>query len=170
MRINWYKYQSKVTIQTRNRYLDYLIDPSFQGVNRLFVLSILDGTIRAGNRRYFLPVLKIKDYNAVIDEKKLFDQPVKSDKRTYDIKKIATAQGNDYTVGCLLDYLYFKDHYKIIVIDLSKQQALDANPKVIQQIDITGNLNSKAGATMFFIIEEAEEIFLDFSQGTVKVL
>ena len=71
---------------------------------------------------------------------------------------------------CLLDYLYFKEHYKLISIDLSKQQALDTGPKAIQQINFTGNLDGAAGATMFFIIEEAKEIILDFSQGTVKVL
>ena len=59
-----------------------------------------------------------------------FDQPVKSDRRTYDnVRKIATGQGDDYTTGCLLNYPYFKDHYNMIAIDLSKQQALDADPK-----------------------------------------
>ena len=59
-----------------------------------------------------------------------FDQPVKSDRRTYDnVRKIATGQGDDYTTGCLLNYPYFKDQYNMIAIDLSKQQALDADPK-----------------------------------------
>ena len=107
----------------------------------------------------------------MVDGKNVFDLPVKSDMRTYDnIQKIETGQENDYTTGCLLDYLYFKDHYKMITINLSKQQALQADPKAIQQINFTGNLNNRAGATIFFIIQEAKERILDFSQGTVKVL
>ena len=100
-----------------------------------------------------------------------FDQPIKNDLKTYDnIRKIATGQGDDYTTGCLLDYPYLKKNYKLIAIDLSKQQKLDADPKVIQQINFTGNLDRAEGATMFFIIEEAKETVLDFSKGTVKVL
>ena len=91
--------------------------------------------------------------------------------KTYEnIRKIATSLGDDYTTGCLLDYSYFKDHYKMIAIDLSKQQALDADPRAIQQINYTANLDRLGNTTMFFIIEEAKEIVLDFSQGTVKVL
>ena len=91
--------------------------------------------------------------------------------KTYEnIRKIATGQGGDYTTGCLLDYSYFKNHYKVIAIDLSKQQALDAYPKAIQQINFTANLDRNGNRTMFFIIEEAKETVLVFSQGTVKVL
>ena len=91
--------------------------------------------------------------------------------KTYkNIRKINTGQGDDYTTGCLLNHSYFKDHYKIITIDLSKQQALDADPKAIQQINFTGNLERARNITMFFIIEEGKETVLNFSQGTVKVL
>ena len=69
----------------------------------------------------------------------------------------------------MLDYSYFKDHYKIIAIDLSKQQALDADPGAIQQINFTANLDRQGNTTVFFIIEEAKETVLNFSQGTVKV-
>ena len=79
-------------------------------------------------------------------------------------------QGDDYTTGCLLDYPYFKKHYKLIAIDLSKQQTLDADPKAIQQINFTGNRDKAEGSTIFFIIEEVKETVLDFSEGTVKVL
>ena len=72
-----------------------------------------------------------------------------------------------YTTGCLLDYPYLKDYYKMIAIDLSKQQPLDADPRAIQKINFTANLD-RAGNTMF--IEEAKESVLDFSQGNVKVL
>ena len=107
----------------------------------------------------------------MIDGKNFFDQPINSDLKTYEnIRKIATGQGDDYTTGCLLDYSYFKDYYKMIAIDLSKQQVLDADPRAIQQINFTANLDRAGNTTMFFIIEEAKETVLDFSQGTVKVL
>ena len=74
------------------------------------------------------------------------------------------------TTGCLLDYHYFKIQYKLIAIDLSKQQKLNADPKAIQQINFAGNLTGGEGASMFFIIEEAKEKVLEFSKGTVRVL
>ena len=107
----------------------------------------------------------------MIDGKNVFDQPINNDFKSYEnIRIIAAGQGDDYTTGCLLDYPYFKDHYKMIAIDLSKQQALDADPRAIQQINFTANLDRAGNTTMFFIIEEAKETVLDFSQGTVKVL
>ena len=107
----------------------------------------------------------------MIDGRNFFDQPINSMNKTYEnIRKIATGQGDDYTTGCLLDYTYFKKYYKMIAVDLSKQQALDADPKAIQQINFTANLDRAGNTTMFFIIEEAKETVLDFSQGTVKVL
>ena len=109
----------------------------------------------------------------MIDGKNFFDQPINSDLNTSENnRKIAAGQGDDYTTGCLLDYSYFKDHYKMIAIDLSKQQALDADPRAIQQINFTANLNRVVFMiiTIFFITEEAKETVLDFPQGTVKVL
>ena len=100
-----------------------------------------------------------------------FDQPINSMNKTYEnIIKISTSQGDDYTTGCLLDYSYFKENYKLIAIDLSKQQELDADPRAIQEINFTANLEKAGNTTMFFIIEQAKETVLDFSQGTVKVL
>ena len=85
-------------------------------------------------------------------------------------KKIATTgQGDEYKTGCLLDYPYFKKNYNLNTIDLSKQQKLDANPKAMQQINYTGNLNRAVDAKMFFITEETKETVLDFSKETVKV-
>ena len=70
----------------------------------------------------------------MIDGQKLLDQPVKNALRIYNnVRRIMIGQGDDYTTGCLLDYLYFKENYKLIVIDLSKQQALDADPKANQK-------------------------------------
>ena len=77
---------------------------------------------------------------------------------------------DDYATGCLLDYSYFKENYKMIAIDWSKEQALDTDPRAIQQINFIANLNIAGNTTMFFITEEAKETVLDFLQGTVKVL
>ena len=126
---------------------------------------------RTSNKRYYIPNVEIKGYNVMIDGKNVFDQPVKNYKIPYEnIRKIAAGQGDDYTTGCLLDYSYFKDHYKLTATDLSKQQALDADLRAIQQINFTANLDTEGNTTMFFIIEEAKETVLDFSQGTLKVL
>ena len=84
-----------------------------------------------------------------------------------NIRKNFTGQGDDYTTGCLLGYSYFKNCYKMIAIDLSKQQWLDADTRAII---FTANLDRDGNKTMFFIIEEAKKTVLDFSQGTVKVL
>ena len=143
-----------------------------QGVNRLFVLSFENEDGRTSHSTYYLPKVEIKDYNVMIDGRNFFDQPINSMTKTYEknIRKISTGQGDDYTTGCLLDHSYFNENYKMIVIDLSKQQALDADLRAIQQINFTANLERAEGATMFFIIEQAKETVLDFSQGTVKVL
>ena len=111
----------------------------------------------------------------MIDGKNFFVQPVKNKLRTYDnIRKIATGQGDDYTTGRQLDYNYFNNYNKVIGIDLNNQQALDVDPKAMQQINFAGNLNRgedlNDNTIMFFIIEEAKETISDFSQGTVKVL
>ena len=91
--------------------------------------------------------------------------------RTYDnIWKIATGQRDDYTTGCLLDYNHFNKHCKMMLIDLSNQQALDSDPKAIQQSNFAGNLERDEEATVVFIIEEAKETILDFLQGTVNGL
>ena len=169
--INWNKYESNIKTFAQNRYLNHLINPSFQGVNRHFVLSFENEDYRTSHSTYYLPKVEIKDYNVIINGKNIFDQPINSNIKTYEnIRKIATGQGDDYTTGCLLDYFYFKDHYNMIAIDLSKQQALDADPRAIQQISFTANLDRVGNTTMFFIIGETKETVLDLSQGTVKVL
>ena len=126
-------------------------------------------------RKYYLQPVEIKDYNVMIAERKFFHRPGKIKLIRFDnIRKIVIGQGDDYTTGCLLHYNYFNNYYKMIAIALSKQQELDADPKAIQQINFTGNLNrdekKNDDIIMFFIIEEAKETILDFSLGTVKVL
>ena len=112
----------------------------------------------------------------MINRQNVFDQQVKNDMRIlnitiweYNIRKIATGQREDYTTGCLLDYPYSKQHYKVIAIGLSKQQALGADEKAMQQISFTWNLEWDE-ITIFFIIEEAEDTILDFSQSAMRVL
>ena len=107
----------------------------------------------------------------MIDGRKIFDQPINSITKTYEnIRKIATDQGDDYTTGCLLDCSYLKENDEIIATDLSKQQALDPDPRAIQQINFRANLDRDGNTTLFFITEKAKETVLDFSQGTAKVL
>ena len=110
-----------------------------------FALSFKDDDGRESCEQYYLPTVEIKDYNIMIDK------PIKNDLKTYDnIRKIATGQGDDYTTGCLLDYPYFKTYYNLIEIDLSKQSTLDADPKVIQQINFAGNLERQQKVQQFF--------------------
>ena len=169
--INWNKYLSKPELLAQSPNLNHLVEPSFQGINRLFVLAFENDNNRISDDEYYFPTVEIKDYNIVINGENFFDQPMKNNKITYDnIRKIATGQGDDYTTGCLLDYPYFKDTYKMIAVDLSKQQALDADPRAIQQINFTANLDRAENTRVYFILEEAKETILDFSQGTVKVL
>ena len=169
--INWNKYLSKPELLAQNPNLKHLVEPIFQGVNRLFVLAFENDDDRTSDDQYYLPTVKIKDYNIMINGEKFFDQPIKNNKVTYEnIRKIATGQGGDYTTGFLLDYSYFADTYKMIAVDLNKQQALDTDPRAFQQINFTANLDTAGNTRIYFILEEAKETILDFSQGTVKVL
>ena len=119
--INWNKYETKVSTERQNQSLNFLINLSFQGVNRLFVLSFKNEAQQTSYKRYHPLTVEIKNYNVMIDGKNFFDQPVRNDLITYDsMQKIVTDQGDDYTTGCLLDYNYFKKFYKIIPTDLSK--------------------------------------------------
>ena len=120
--INWNKYLSKPELLRRNPNLNHLVEPSFQGVNRFFVLAFENDAGRTSHSNYYLPNVEIKIYNIMINGENFFDQPIKNNKVTYEnIRKIATGQGDDYTTGCLLDYSYVMDTYKMIAVDLSKQ-------------------------------------------------
>ena len=101
---------SKAELLAQNPNLNHLIEPSFQGVNRLFVLAFENDNDTTSDDEYYLPTVEIKDYNIMINGENFFDQPIKNNKVTYEnIRKIATGQGDDYTTGCLLDYSYFAD-------------------------------------------------------------
>ena len=95
--------------------------------------------------------------------KDFYDQPINDLIKQYDeIRKIATRQGDDYTTGCLLDYQYFKDHYNLIAIDLSKQKELDADSRAIQQIEFYGML--KTNSRVCTVLEKSKETVLQFSK------
>ena len=105
----------------------------------------------------------------MVDGRNFFDQPLNSMSKTYEnIRKITIRQGDDYTTGCLLDCTYFQKYYIMIAIDLSKQQALNAGPRAIQQINFTANLDRDGNTRIYFILEEAKETVFKFSQGTVR--
>ena len=143
----------KPELLPQNPNLNHLIEPTLQGINRLFVLAFENDEQRTSNKRYYIPNVEIKDYNVITDRKNIFDQQIKNDKVTYEnIRKIATGRVDEYTTGCLLDYIYFKNYYKIVAVDLSKQQALDTDPKAIQQINFTANLERDGNIRFYFIL------------------
>ena len=163
------KQRSQITIQHQNNNLNYLIDPTFASVNRLFVL-LFTGDNASDNRdsfsQYCVPNVDIKDFNVLIDGKHFFDLPVKNEEEAYE-KIIEVSNNNDYTTGNLLDVAYFKENYRLIAIDLIKQTKL----KDPQQINFIGKLgNQNHGATMFFIIEISKEKPFKFSQNSVTIV
>ena len=157
-----------------------LLDVSFQGVRRLFVLAYVvpagaanDEAGIKDNKKYFLPRGEIKNYNVLIDGRNFYDQPINDLIKQYDeIRKVSTGYGDDYTTGCLLDYAYFKDNYRLIAVDLSKQKALDADPRAIQQIVFQGVIGGNNGTKIriYTILEQSKETVLEFYKGTAKVL
>ena len=118
--IKWNKYRSEMTNQTKTNNLNYLIDPTFNKVNRLFVLSFENEEDRTSFSKYYTPKVEIKDFNVLVDGNFFFDVPVKNKEEAYE-KNIEISKNNDYTAGNLLDYEYFSKHYELIAIDLIKQ-------------------------------------------------
>ena len=162
--IKWNKYRSEMTNQTQNKNLNYLIDPTFTKVDRLIVLSFENEDDRRYLSKYYVPNVQIKDFNVSIDGKSFFDMPIKNEEEIYK-KIIEMGRNNDYKTGNLLDYECFSKHYKLIVIDLSKQIELE-NPDLKQQIIFIRQLERNEVATMFFIIEKSEEITFEFPQNS----
>ena len=161
------------------KYIRELLESSCQGVKRLFVLAYNN---TAGNdqvsvdsyKKYFLLRVKIDNYNNEIDGRNFYDQPINDSIKQYDeVRKISTGQGDDYTTGCLLDYSYFENNYRLIAADLRKQKALDADSRAIQQIIFTGTIKAAVANTriiIFYVLEMSKETILEFSKGTTKVL
>ena len=157
-----------------------LLSAKLQGVRRLFVLAYVINAGAANNeagikdhKKYFLPGGKIENYNVFIDGRNFYDQPINYLIKQYgEVSKVSTGQGDDYTTECLLDYAYFKDNYRLISVDLSKQKALNTDPRAIQQIVFQGIAggadNSKI--ILYTILEKSKETVLEFYKGTAKVL
>ena len=149
--VYWNEYKSKIeTKEAHDQTItSFPLDASFQGVNRLFVLAF-DNTNNGDNkierdshRKYFLPRVDITNYNVLTDGRNSYHQTINDQIKKYDeIRKTATEKGDHYTTGCLLDYKYYKDNYKLIPVDLSEQKELDADPRAIQQIEFYGMLKT----------------------------
>ena len=140
-------------------------------VFELFVLAYAYGNVTNKNsyRKYFLQRLKIKNYNIEIDGRNFYNQPINDLIKQYnEVRKISTGQGDDYTTGCLLDFVYLEKNCRLIATNFSKQKALDAEPKAIQQIIFTGQTDNRI--RVFNIFQQSKETILQFPKGTTKVL
>ena len=165
--IIWNKYRSQMTTEAVNNNLNILIDPTFTNVNRLFVLAYQNADDIQSFSQFYLPNVMVKDYNVIIDKLAFFDLPIKTEEEAYE-KIIDISRNNGYTTGNLLDYDYFKKYYKLIAIDLSKQQVLQENEDLIQQINFIGKLEE--AANVFIVIEKKENNVLEFSQNLANVI
>ena len=165
--IIWNKYRSQMTTEAVNNNLNILIDPTFTNVNRFFVLAYQNADDTQSFSQFYLPKVLVKDFNVIIDKLAFFDLPIKTEEEAYE-KIIDISRNNEYTTGNLLDYDYFKKHYKLIAIDLSKQQVLQENEDLIQQINFNGKLEE--AANVFIIIEKKENTILEFSQNLANVI
>ena len=170
--VAWNKYLSQMSNQSANNNLNFLIDPTFTNVNRLFVLSFKNDDDdnrddRTSYSTYYLPKVQIKDFNVVIDKTPFFDQPVKNKEEVYE-KIIEIGRNSEYNTENLMDYEYFKKYYRVIAVDLSKQHELQENKDLVQQINFIGRLEEEA--TIFFITEKREETTIEFSQNFANVL
>ena len=171
--IYWNEYKTKEINEDADanvfKYIN--LDPYFQGVNRLFVMAYnrVDGQpTRNGQRKYYLPRIGLNKYNVIIDGRNFYDNPIESDIEKYrELKKVMIGKGEDSTTGSLLDYNYFKKHYKLVAVDLSKQKELDADPRAIQQIEFKYMIGTNS--TIYWVLEKSKETILEFYKGTVKV-
>ena len=173
--IYWNEYKTKEQTENANanvfKYIN--LNPSFQGVNRLFVMAynrLADANDHQFNKNsqqiYYLPRNDLNKYNVIIDGRNFYDNPIKSYIEKYrELKKVMI--GKDYTTGSLLDYNYFKKHYKLVAVDLSKQKELDADPRAIQQIEFKYMLGTNS--TIYWVLKKSKETILEFYKGTVKV-
>ena len=165
--IIWNKYRSQKTTEAVNNNLNILIYPTFTNVNKLFVLAYQTADDRQSFSQFYLPRAMVKDYNVIIDKLAFFDLPIKTEEEAYK-KIIDISRNNEFTAGNLLDHDYFKKHYKLIAIDLRKQQVLQENEDLIQQINFIGRLEE--AANVFIIIKKKENTILKFSQNRANVI
>ena len=172
--IYWNEYKTKEI--NENAYANVFkyinLDPSFQGVNRLFVMAYNRENgqpIRNRQQKYYLTRIDLEKYNVIIDGRNFYDNPIESDIEKYrELKKVMIGKGEDYTTGSLLDFNYFDKHYKLVAVDLSKQKELDADLRAIQQIEFKYNFNN-TNSTFYWVLEKSKETILEFYKGTVKV-
>ena len=128
-----------------------------------------DQVLRNSHRKNFLPRVNIKDYNVLIDGRNFYDQNISDNFKKYEeLRNVMTGRGEDFTTGSLLDYEYWKNNYKLICCDLSKQKVLGTNPKANQQVEF-GDNNDQVVAQILTVLEKQKETTLEFSKGTVKV-
>ena len=159
--------ESDIITQPKNNNLHYLIDQTFRNINRLFVPSFKNGNNNPARNffdTYYMPLVKVKNVNALIDNKSFFDQPLKNKEEAHE-KLIEMSQNDDYTTENLLDYFYYQKYYKPIDIDLSRQ----INTSIPQKIDIVGKLEEDDGATMFVINEKQQKTIVTFSSDSLIV-
>ena len=157
-----------MTNQVKNNNLNYLIDPAFTKVNRLFVLSFENENNRTSLSNHYVPNVQTEDFNVLIDGISFFDIPIKNNEERYE-QFIEIGWNNDYRTENVLDYGYYSKHYKSIAIDLSKQTELE-DSDLKQQINFIQRLGRNEGATMIFIIEKSEESTFEFSQNVATVV
>ena len=172
--IYWSEYKTKKQNEDADanvfKYIN--LESSFQGVNRLFVMAYSRANnnqpTRNGRTKYYLPRIDLEKYHVIIDGRNFYDNPIENDNEKYrELKKVMIGKGEDYTTGSLLDFDYFKKHYKLVAVDLSKQKELDADPRAIQQIEIKYMLGTDS--TIYWVLEKSKETVLEFYKGTVKV-
>ena len=165
--IKWNKYRSEMTNQTKTNHLNYLIDPTFTKVNRLFVLSFQNEEDRTSFSKYYVPKVEIKDFNVLIDGKGFFDVPVKNKEEAYE-KIISISKNNDYTTGNFIGLWIL---LKTLQSNCNrfKQTNWIRKSWLRQQINLIGKLEDNK-ATMFLIIEKSEETPFEFLQNSVSII
>ena len=171
--IYWNEYKTKEINEDADanvfKYIN--LDPSFPGVNRLFVMAYNRANgqpTRNGRRKYYLPRIDLEKYNVIIDRRNFYDNPIESDMEKYrELKKVMIGKGEDNTTGSLFDFNYFDKHYKLVAVDLSKQKELDADPRAIQQIEFKYMLGTNS--TIYWVLKKSKETILEFYEGTDKV-
>ena len=149
-------------------------------MRRLFVLAYAIASNVANNeagikdnKRYFFRRGAIVIYYVLIDGRRFFHQPMHDLLKQYDkVRKVPTRQGDDYTIGCLLDYAYFKDNYRLIAVDLGNQKPLEADPGAIHQIVFQGVIGraDNTKISRHTILEKSKETVLEFYKATAKAL
>ena len=176
--IYWNEYKTKEQTEDANanatKYIN--LDPSFQLVNRLFIMAYNrlavandDQFNKDSQQIYYFPRNDLNKCNVIIDGRNFYDNSIESDIEKYrELKKVMIVKEEDYTTGSFLDYNYFKKHYKLVAVDLSKQKELDADPRAIQQIEFKYILGTNS--TIYWVLEESKETILEFYKRLLKYI